>query len=259
MMIVVRRLQELARKNTPFYLCFDDVTRAYEPIHRTLLWNILARFGVSPRMVAVARQFHDGMQACVRLDDGSARISSTLGKVFGKGVCSRHCCSTCLSRWCCVSPRNPSPLMQPSCTTWCSSNERRRKERREAHHAQSKSTGGGGRRRRRCIGCGVCCTPQCGHRTAISRTTGEADVGDCNCVLGVQACGLRGQKQRLCVCRLKVGGRCCSPSLQPARYTNDRVCVLGWGYHCRQRSQFRDNSASSEGLGVFPAVQHGNL
>ena len=71
MMIVVRRLQELARKkDTPLYLCFIDLTEAYDSVHRTLLWDVLARFGVPPRMLAVIREFHDGMQACVRLDDG---------------------------------------------------------------------------------------------------------------------------------------------------------------------------------------------
>ena len=70
-MFVVRRLQELARKkDTPLYLCFIDLTKAYDSVDRTLLWDVLARFGVSPRMLAVIRQFHDGMQAYVRLDDG---------------------------------------------------------------------------------------------------------------------------------------------------------------------------------------------
>jgi len=32
--------------------------------------DCLARFGVPPRMLTVIRQFHDGMRACVRLDDG---------------------------------------------------------------------------------------------------------------------------------------------------------------------------------------------
>ena len=44
------------------------VPKAYDSVDRILLWD--ARFGVPPRMLAVIRQFHDGMQACVRLDDG---------------------------------------------------------------------------------------------------------------------------------------------------------------------------------------------
>ena len=95
-------------------------------------------------MLAVIRQFHDGKQkhACGWMM-GSTRISSTWGKVFGKSECSRHCCSTCFSRRYCVAPRNAFSLMQPTWTTWRSSNERRRKGRR-AHHARAKSAGGGG-------------------------------------------------------------------------------------------------------------------
>ena len=71
MMFVVRRLQELARKkDTPLFMCFIDLTKAYDSVDRTLLWTVLARFGIPPRMLAVIRQFHDGMRACVRLDDG---------------------------------------------------------------------------------------------------------------------------------------------------------------------------------------------
>ena len=71
LMFVDRRLQELARKqDTPLYMCFIDLTKAYDSVDRSLLWDVLARLGVPPRMLAVIRQFHDGMQACVRLDDG---------------------------------------------------------------------------------------------------------------------------------------------------------------------------------------------
>ena len=69
-MVVVRRLQELARKKRiPLYVSFIDLTKAYDPVDRTLLWSVLARFGVPHNMISVIRQFHDGMRACVRLDD----------------------------------------------------------------------------------------------------------------------------------------------------------------------------------------------
>ena len=70
-MFVVRRLQELARKKRiPLHACFIDLTKAYDSVDRTLLWKVLARFGVPQRMISAIRQFHDGMRACVRLDDG---------------------------------------------------------------------------------------------------------------------------------------------------------------------------------------------
>ena len=70
MMLVIRRLQELARKERiPLYVCFIDLTKAYDSIDRTLLWTILARFGMPQIMISTIRRFHDGMRACVRLDD----------------------------------------------------------------------------------------------------------------------------------------------------------------------------------------------
>ena len=70
MMFVIRRLQELARKKRiPLYVCFIDLTKAYDSVDRTLLWTVLARFGVPQIMISIIRQFHDGMRACVGLDD----------------------------------------------------------------------------------------------------------------------------------------------------------------------------------------------
>lgn len=57
-------------KNCPLYMCFIDLTKAYDSVDRTLLWAVLARFGVPDKMIAVIRAFHDGMMACVPLDDG---------------------------------------------------------------------------------------------------------------------------------------------------------------------------------------------
>ena len=69
MVFVIRRLQELVwKKRIPLYVCFIDLTKAYDSVDRTLLWTVLARFGVPQIMILVIRQFHDGMRACVRLD-----------------------------------------------------------------------------------------------------------------------------------------------------------------------------------------------
>ena len=69
-MFVIRRLQELARKKQlPLYVCFIGLTKAYDSVDQTLLWTVLARFGVPHNIISVIRQFHDGMRACMRLDD----------------------------------------------------------------------------------------------------------------------------------------------------------------------------------------------
>ena len=71
MIFVVRRLQEIGRKaGVSLFICFIDLQKAYDTVDRTLLWQVLTRIGVPSQMIAVIRQFHDGMRACVRPDDG---------------------------------------------------------------------------------------------------------------------------------------------------------------------------------------------
>ena len=45
------------------------LTKAYDSVDRTLLWTVLARFGVPQDMISATRHFHDGMRACVQFDD----------------------------------------------------------------------------------------------------------------------------------------------------------------------------------------------
>ena len=47
-----------------------DLQKSYDWVDRKLLWKVLARAGVQEEMIAVIRQFYDGMQARVRMDDG---------------------------------------------------------------------------------------------------------------------------------------------------------------------------------------------
>ena len=69
-MFLIRRLQESARKKQiPLYVCFIDLTKAYDSVDRTLLWTVLSRFGVPHSMISVIHQFRDGIRAYVRLDD----------------------------------------------------------------------------------------------------------------------------------------------------------------------------------------------
>lgn len=71
MMYVVRRVQQLAReKGLPRYVCFIDLQKAYDSVDQSLLWKVLARYGVPAKLISIIRQFHDGMRACVRLDSG---------------------------------------------------------------------------------------------------------------------------------------------------------------------------------------------
>ena len=65
------RVQELGRqRKIQLYMCFVDLQKAYDSADRELLWEVLARAGVPSVMIDVIRQFHDGMRARVRMDDG---------------------------------------------------------------------------------------------------------------------------------------------------------------------------------------------
>ena len=46
-MFMIRRLQQLTwKKLITLYVCFIDLTKAYDSVDRTLRWTVLARFGV---------------------------------------------------------------------------------------------------------------------------------------------------------------------------------------------------------------------
>ena len=57
-----------AEETNSLYVCFIDLTKAYDSVDRTLPWTVLARFGVPQNMISIIRQSHGGMRACVRLD-----------------------------------------------------------------------------------------------------------------------------------------------------------------------------------------------
>ena len=79
---VIRRLQELARnKQIPLYVCFPDLTKAYNFVERTLLWTILATFDAPQNIPSIPR-WHASMRA--------ARRQGMLGLVHcGTGPSSR--------------------------------------------------------------------------------------------------------------------------------------------------------------------------
>ena len=51
-------------------MCYVDPQKACDSVDRELLWKVLARVCVPKERIAVIRQFHDGIQAWVRMDGG---------------------------------------------------------------------------------------------------------------------------------------------------------------------------------------------
>ena len=85
MMFVVRSLQELGRtSNTSLDIYFIDLAKAYDSVGRVLLWKVLARFGVPPRMIKVILMFpHSWMM-------DNFRQSLMFARGSGKDVCCRR-------------------------------------------------------------------------------------------------------------------------------------------------------------------------
>ena len=66
MIFCLRQLQEKAREHqTPLYMVFVDLTKAFDTVPRSALWIILEKLGVPPKMLSVIRSLQEGMLAQV--------------------------------------------------------------------------------------------------------------------------------------------------------------------------------------------------
>ncbi|CAG5927188.1 unnamed protein product [Menidia menidia] len=62
MVFTARQLQEKCREqHQDLYMAFLDLSKAFDTVHRNLLWGILLQFGCPIRFVSLLRQFHDNM------------------------------------------------------------------------------------------------------------------------------------------------------------------------------------------------------
>ena len=69
MIFTARQLQEKCQEQyVDLYMTFVDLTKAFDTVSRDGIWKIMVKFGCPPRYIAMVRQFHDGMQACVHND-----------------------------------------------------------------------------------------------------------------------------------------------------------------------------------------------
>lgn len=81
-----RQLQEKCREEKKdLYMTFIDLSKAFDTVNREILWQILEKFGVPPKFLNVLRQFHDGMQARVR-------VGSVLSEPFPVAVGVKQGC-----------------------------------------------------------------------------------------------------------------------------------------------------------------------
>ena len=73
MIFAARQLQEKFREQKR-ELCstYVDLTKAFDTVSLLGLCNIMAKFGIPDKFIAIIRSFHEGMQASVSVDGESS-------------------------------------------------------------------------------------------------------------------------------------------------------------------------------------------
>ena len=69
MIFTLAQLQEKCREqHRPLYVAFVDLTKAFDLVTRSGLYEVLRKVGCPPKMLHIIRAFHDGMQCAVQFD-----------------------------------------------------------------------------------------------------------------------------------------------------------------------------------------------
>jgi len=66
MIFTAQQLQEkCCEQQQELYAVFVDLTKAFNLVDRSALWEVLLKIGCPPDFVNIIRSFHDGMRAAV--------------------------------------------------------------------------------------------------------------------------------------------------------------------------------------------------
>jgi len=116
MIFTAWQLQEKCHEQQrELYAVFIDLTKAFDSVDRSALWEVLLRIGCPPDFVSIIHWFHEGMRAAVmRL----ARCLQTLllPVAPNKAVLWPHFCSLSSLPWCFELHSRIARLVSPSIT-----------------------------------------------------------------------------------------------------------------------------------------------
>ena len=95
MVFVARQLQEKAREQQcSLNICFFNIKKAYDTVNRDILWPLLLKCDLPPKLVTLIRKLHEGMKAVVRINDTfTAPLMSLTDS--NRDVYWHPSCSTC--------------------------------------------------------------------------------------------------------------------------------------------------------------------
>jgi hypothetical protein len=70
--------------NKPLYLCFIDITKAYDSVNRELLWKICRQYGLTEKIIRLFQLTYKDSRAQVRIDgDTSDSFNIDTGVIQG--------------------------------------------------------------------------------------------------------------------------------------------------------------------------------
>ena len=73
MIFTLRQLQEKCREqNKPLHVAFIDLTKAFDTVSRTALYQVLEGIGCPPTLLKLIISFHQGMKATVKFDGSTS-------------------------------------------------------------------------------------------------------------------------------------------------------------------------------------------
>jgi len=87
MIFTARQLQEKCREHQrELYAVFVDLTKAFDSVDRSALWEIMLKIGCPHDFVTIIRSFHDGMTAMV-VENGRVLTQFRRCKWHEAGLC----------------------------------------------------------------------------------------------------------------------------------------------------------------------------
>ena len=79
-------LQTLREHNQDAHILFVDLVKAYDTVNRELLWQILARFGIPPRMITILQKLYTKVTYHMNVGGKKTSFESTCGVKQGDNL-----------------------------------------------------------------------------------------------------------------------------------------------------------------------------
>jgi hypothetical protein len=72
--------------NKPLFMCFIDITKAYDSVNRVLLWRVCRKYGISQKLVDLLKMLYKNSKAKVRIDGELSDSFEIINGVMQGGI-----------------------------------------------------------------------------------------------------------------------------------------------------------------------------